>query len=519
MLNMVDKNQILIKFYREGKSKSFISQELKISRKTVRRYIAEHEQKNNSCTPANHLETGLSTKPAYNSSGRNKRVLTQEICNEIVLCLERNIERINSGMRKQVMKNIDIHNHLSELGHTIGYTTVCSYIKDYTNAKKECFIKQVYLPGSTCEFDWGELKLNINGNVQKYYLAVFTSANSNYRYAKLFNRQDSLAFAQSHIDFFSYTGGVFKEMVYDNMRVAVKTFVGRTEKEATQGLLELSNYYKFGFRFCNIRKGNEKGHVERSVEYIRRKSFSSKVDFETLEQANLHLLNTCNKLNETPQKLQLSKSAKELFELEKPHLFVSNTPYISFENEHAKVDKYSTISCKTNRYSVPDFLVGKLLDLRIFAEKIDIYFNSERVCSHKRSYGLHTWTMDINHFLTTLYRKPGALKSSLTFLQMNDYLQKLRADFFNDSTKDFIELLIYFKDKQIDFERVKKSVEQVISITPTNVNKDKILAILHRQMPANSEDIIQNQQDKPASQTEQYAMQDIKTISSLLTNK
>jgi len=41
---MVDKNRILISYYRDGKSKSSISQLLKISRKTVRKYIDEHEQ-------------------------------------------------------------------------------------------------------------------------------------------------------------------------------------------------------------------------------------------------------------------------------------------------------------------------------------------------------------------------------------------------------------------------------------------------------------------------------------------
>lgn len=58
------------------------------------------------------------------------------------------------------------------------------------------------------------------------------------------------------------------------MKVAVKRFVGRQEKEPTEALLKLSTYYGFAFRFCN---GNEKGHVERSVEYIRRKAFCSTI--------------------------------------------------------------------------------------------------------------------------------------------------------------------------------------------------------------------------------------------------
>ena len=48
-------------------------------------------------------------------------------------------------------------------------------------------------------------------------------------------------------------------------------------------LLKLSLYYKFNFRFCNAYSGNEKGHVERSVEIIRRKAFSKNTSFTSLE--------------------------------------------------------------------------------------------------------------------------------------------------------------------------------------------------------------------------------------------
>ncbi len=41
----------------------------------------------------------------------------------------------------------------------------------------------------------------------------------------------------------------------------------------------------------------EKGHVERSVEYIRRKAFSHRDKFDTLEKAQQYLESTCNRLN------------------------------------------------------------------------------------------------------------------------------------------------------------------------------------------------------------------------------
>ena len=54
------------------------------------------------------------------------------------------------------------------------------------------------------------------------------------------------------------------------MKVSVKRFVGPGEKAPTEALLQLSGYYGFNFRFCNVRRGNEKGNVERSVDKVKR---------------------------------------------------------------------------------------------------------------------------------------------------------------------------------------------------------------------------------------------------------
>jgi len=245
MIKMVDKNRILIYYYRDGKSKRRISQELKISRKTVRKYISEHEQLYTGKEVDSIIEKGLSSRPTYNGSSRGKRRLTEEIIKEIDYCLEENRKKRNSGLHKQQRKKIDIYEYLMEKSYEIGYTTVCNYIRGQEGNRKESFIKQKYLPGITCEFDWGAVKIRIEGVLQSFNLAVFTSAYSNYRWAKLFKRQDTLAFMQSHIDYCTHLGGIQKVMVYDNMRVAIKRFVGHTEKEPTDSLMELSNYYKF----------------------------------------------------------------------------------------------------------------------------------------------------------------------------------------------------------------------------------------------------------------------------------
>lgn len=311
-------------------------------------------------------------------------------------------------------------------------------------------------------------------------MAVFTSAYSNYRWAKLFNRQDSLAFGQSHIDFFKYTGGVFTTMVYDNMRVAIKKFVGHSEKEPTELLLELSNYYKFRYRFCNIRKGNEKGHVERSVDHVRRKAFCISDEFSSLEEANKHLSKICKRLNGEGQKLKENKTGIELYENEEQYLYKTKIPYKCFYEEYSKVDKYSTVIINGNRYSVPDFLVGKLLKVKIFAEKIDLYLKDEFVSTHKRSYGAHTWNIDINHYLTTLKRKPGALEGSVAFDQLSEEIKYIYREYFRENAKDFVELLQYCKNNDIKYSDIKSSIDKLKLISPININKDKILVVMNK---------------------------------------
>ena len=512
MITMVEKNQILIKYFTHGESKSSIARSLKISRNTVRKYIDEENRLREKAEE--DLSIGLKTNPTYDISNRKKRILTAEIMHEIDNLLKKNAEKRKSRMQKQQMKKIDIHLYLESKGYKIGYTTVCNYIRLSENKRKEAFIKQVFSPGCTCEFDWGEVKLIINGELKKFNMAVFTSAYSNHRFAKLFNRQDSLAFSQSHIDYFRYLGFVFKEMVYDNMRVAVAKFVGTAEERATDSLLELSNYYKFGFRFCNIRKGNEKGHVERSVEYIRRKSYGIRDEFSSIEEANKHLLDVCERLNDTSQKLRENQTANTLFEEEKRILRPSKIPYQCFKEEFVKVDKYCTVSIYRNRYSVPDYLVSKLLNVRVFAEKIDLYYKDEFVCTHKRSYSVHHWTIDLKHYLFTFKTKPGALKNSLALAQLRSEMKLIFSTYFSENVKEFIELLQKCVDKDIEMLAIEKAVKYLKNKAPKSINRDSILAIIDKQKE--EKEVILKIGKKPKDEIEEYAKASLKRMAKLI---
>ena len=83
-------------------------------------------------------------------------------------------------------------------------------------------------------------------------MAAFASSLGNCRFAALYRSQDTAAFQEAHVEFFCFCGGVYHTIVYDNMKVAVAKFVGPTEKEPTEALIQLSSYYGFNYRFCKF---------------------------------------------------------------------------------------------------------------------------------------------------------------------------------------------------------------------------------------------------------------------------
>lgn len=511
---MYTKQEIIIRSHREGKSHRQISRELQINRKTIKKYIEEYENlQKEASRPETALSTFLSSPPLYRVGIRSKVRLTQEVQSFIDAQLEANSKKVEQGMRKQILKSIDILQLLHEQGFGIGYTSVCNYIREKLGksaTNQEAFIRQQYQPASVCEFDWGEIKLNIAGHLWRFQLAVFTSAYSNYRYAMIYRRQDTLAFMESHVSFFEHTGGVYHQMVYDNMRVAVAKFIGKHEKEPTQALLQLKGHYQFGHRFCNAYSGNEKGHVERSVEYIRRKAFGFKSDFSSFEEAQQYLETIISKLNQAKQQLT-GRTAMEMFADEKDLLWHHTGPLACSDSAQLRVDKYATISLCTNRYSVSDKLVGCFVDVKIFSNTIEVYFENKPVGSHQRDYGKHQWVIDIEHYLDTLRQKPGALNGSVA-LTCRPYLKQLYQQFYTDAPRDFIDLLHYCREHKISEENLKVTVSRLINLCPQSITTEKLTALLGNKPREDAKPVAKN------NQTAYLAQEQLKQVTALLMN-
>jgi len=430
----------------EGWSNSKIQRMYHVSRDTIRKYWTEYQHnleqlQSNDPNVDNHsvIESIIST-PHYDTSKRVCRKYNSEIdelLDKILFDEEKKTELLGKN-HKQALSQVQIHSLITAQGYDIGLTTIQTKIKEKLNKHKEVFIQQNYPYGQRFEYDFGEVKLIIKGCETKAYLAVLTSPGSNFRWAYLYQNTQMDVFLDSQVKFFEMVGGCYEEGVYDNMRNVVTKFIGRNEKELNHQLIKLAIYYGFKINVTNCFSGNEKGTVESAVRWIRNKVYATKYQFSSFEEASDYL-----------QKKLIEINKDSTIEEEKKFL----TPYRpKYEVAHItinNVNKYSFIQIDTNFYSVPEQLVGKNVMVKKYPNDINVYYKNNLVTTHKRIKEKKKTCLNINHYLDTFLKKPGALRNSAALKSVPE-LKDIFDTYYKDKPKTFIELLRENKDLNLN---------------------------------------------------------------------
>ena len=459
MKDLMDKSSI-IKLKEQGYSNRKVEKMLKINRKTIAKYWNEYqtniEKLNNTKDDLEikEIQEKIVAEPKYNSKNRVKRKITPEFITALKNILNDELEKEKIlGTNKQALTKLQIYELLKKQGFDVSYSSVANEIAKIKNFGKECFIRQDYEFGDRLEYDFGEVKLVINGITKRYYIAVLSSPAGNFRWCYLYDNCKKEIFLDSHVRFFKMLGGIYKEVVYDNMRNVVTKFIGKNEKELNEDLIKMSIYYGFEINVTNAFSGNEKGYVEGSVKYLRNKIFAENYKFISEEAAIEYMESQLIKLNENSQ-----------IEEEKKHLKKAKPPLELANITSSVVNKYGFIQIENNFYSVPEYLDGRKVTSKIYYNKILVYSDYELICEHKKIDGTKKISADIRHYLKTLSMKPGALKNSYA-LKSNPILRTIYNKYYIQKPKDFIQIIIENKeksDKEIEKILIKKSTNLIV---------------------------------------------------------
>ena len=508
MCDLVDKQKIIIE-HCAGKTNRKIAKEMGLNRKTVNKYVSEYEaarKKELAELPAGGnpppVTPCILVAPKYDTSSRSKTVITDDVLQKVKKCLEENESRLLRGAGKQVMRAIDIHEYLTETCKvTISYSSVKRAIRSLKLPEHgEAFIKQEYKPGDIVEFDWGDVKVEFpdSNDYVTLKMAVFTPAYSNYRWAKLYYTEDTEAFLDAHISFIEYCGGVFHTYVYDNTRVAVKKFVGEAEERATDAMKALAAHYGFRYRFCAVRSGWQKGHVERAVDVVRHWAFVQPGDdrFDNILDADSHIQKKCTEKNK--EAISDGRIPADFFLLEKQHLRPAPVELNYTRQVSAVVNKYSLVEFQRNFYSVPDDYVGRTVQIYCYVKHIDIYCAGKQICTWARGYGKMEYYIDLFHFAKTLKRKPGAIAGSTALHQANTLVQELYHRYYSENPGLFPDVLFLIREKGI--RAVKKAAEDLYKLSAHDMSAEKLKIICekHEKESTNETPLIEDRISKIA---------------------
>ena len=334
---------------------------------------------------------------------------------------------------------------------------------------------QVFIPsdpqaGVEAEVDWGRCIAILGGVETRLKLFCMRSKFSGKHFVRCYPCERQQALFDGHIKGFTFFGGVFPVLIYDNLSTAVQKVLRGKNRILQESYDKFRAYYNFVPRFCNRGQGNEKGGVEGLVGYARRNYMVPVPVADSLEDLNQKILQACYAYGDH-RIAGREHTVKELYEEEKGHLL--SLPDIAFSNLETaggKVDKYTTVVVDKNRYSVPTSYAYCKVNMVLHIDGVEIFYGGKKIASHDRLYGNNKWSLLPEHYLELIAQRPQAFESARVIRQWRKNwpccLERLLDKFcqkqgHTKGIKDFISVLMLYKENAAD--NIEIAVKKALS--------------------------------------------------------
>src|SRR5438093_8238341 len=170
-----------------------------------------------------------------------------------------------------------LHGMLRARGYPGGVVMVRRYVRTIRPAARaEAYLRLQTLPGEQGQVDWGHFGAVQVGHARRPLVCfVLVLSWSRALYARFALDQSLESFLRGHVEAFQALGGVPRALLYDNLKSVVLERQGDHVRFHPR-LLELAGHYHFAPQPCAVARGNEKGKVERMIQYLRHSFFAAR---------------------------------------------------------------------------------------------------------------------------------------------------------------------------------------------------------------------------------------------------
>jgi transposase len=282
------------------------------------------------------------------------------------------------------------------------------------------FVPQAREPGAEAEVDFGDVTVELAGQLTRCFLFAFRLSYSGKACHRVYASQAQEAFLEGHVAAFEVTGGVpFRQIRYDNLAPAVaRVLAGRSRVETTRWLA-FRAHYGFEAFYCQPGAGgaHEKGGIEGEIGRFRRRWFVPVPQAGSLAELNARLAEADAAEDARHVAGRAAAIGQDLAAERDRLLPLPAEPFATAAVLWPRVDRYARISVGKCRYSVPARLIGSRVRVMLSANELRVFDGPALAAVHPRLIAAGDERLELDHYLEIVLRKPGALPGAAALAQ------------------------------------------------------------------------------------------------------
>jgi len=299
-----------------------------------------------------------------------------------------------------------------------GFDGKYSIVKEYVRGKKmdldeKATVRFETMPGLQGQMDWGffeDHKVYEDGQWKKLYCFLLVLGYSRMRYIEFVTDMSTNTLIRCHANAFRYFGGYPEEILYDNMKqVVVKRLLKQDDSTLNRQFEDFAGFYGFKPVLCRPYRGQTKGKVERTVQFVR-DNFMVGTKYNSLDNLNGQALAWCNKVN---GKIHATIGEIPFERLKKEGLNPLKREYIIDKINLRRVQKDCLISYSGNQYSVPSEYAGKDVAVVALDNMLAAYHEGKQIAIHRLSYQKKDMVVNAHHYRRLTVKQSFDIENTL----------------------------------------------------------------------------------------------------------
>jgi transposase len=283
-----------------------------------------------------------------------------------------------------------LYQKICEEGFTGGYTIVKDYVRKVRPKRKPAYLSLTFAPGDFAQVDWGIHKsIGVGDTRRQLNFFVMVLCHSRMMYVQFTLSQSMEHFLDCHLNAFRFFGKVPRHIMIDNLKTGVLKRSRLGEITLNPKYLDFANHYGFTIKPCGVAKGNEKGRVENAVGYVK-KNFLSGLDITQFDALNPAITRWMNEIANVRIHAQTHKKPADCLNEDLAAMLPLNMNHYDIARvETMRANKLFRIPLDTNKYSVPAEYASQPLTVKIYPERLCMYYQDKLIARHDRRYTRH----------------------------------------------------------------------------------------------------------------------------------